>query len=365
MKSKFIQDDRNIQRIDPSPDMVGEIYQPWYFFKTQQISSPKNIEQACLIYKMERLSLDPNETPATSFLKIPSKEHKKEYLNPQLVESIKREGQQSAIICTKHYTSDAPVNVGFLEDPKLEKIHVFEGHHRVIATSELKIPVIADVYYFYHMDLPINYNKYFNSSYDNSFWSPFQQPQHRSPWFSEENFLNLSTTYKSNHLDSCFKEILSKNLNLNNGIDIGCAEGAYSVHASEKLNIPILGIDSEPGRIIRGQLMRHKHQFNTKFMVSDWLKFKNYDSYDFAMLLSILHHVNAGEEESFLENVLNNKKAAIIEVRISEQDRIIKSGSIKQIRTRSFYEALFSKLGFTYNFSSIKDDRAFYCIYKK
>jgi hypothetical protein len=146
----------------------------------------------CLFFKKEQLDLDPNKIVSTSFLAKPSSDHRHKnyhgkvgrgFLSKKLTDSIKERGQQNRIICTKHHIKDAPVRINLLEDPEMEKIKVYEGHHRMVSCEELGIPVRADVYHFYHMnllhppvdELPNERKKDYQSNYDDSFWSEWRE----------------------------------------------------------------------------------------------------------------------------------------------------------------------------------------------
>tara|TARA_R110000822_G_scaffold41701_1_gene113455 strand:- start:2334 stop:3428 length:1095 start_codon:yes stop_codon:yes gene_type:complete len=363
---KIKEDSRTPQNKEVHPDKcsIGDLYKPWYFYQNSVMGSPTDIDQVGLVYDIKRMNLEPSDIPATSYLKIPNKRDIIEYTSKDLIQSISAKGQTVPIVCTKHYTRDAPINVAFLEDPELAKIHCFEGHHRVVSCKALEQKVIADVYHLYHMNTPTDYSKHFNSSYDDTFWSSFQTSEHRKPWFKENEFVEFDKTHKYTQLNSCFDFIKTLNLKLTNGIDVGSAEGAYTFFANSALGIPMSGIDMEPGRIIRGLLMKNKHdKSDIDFKINAWEDADVlYDKYDFAMMLSILHHID--NPATFLKRVSENKQAMIIEARISNNVRSLNSGTMKAINTREYYENMFRDCNLNYKQTSSLGDRAFYVCWR-
>tara|TARA_R110000824_G_scaffold205858_1_gene390796 strand:+ start:3341 stop:4435 length:1095 start_codon:yes stop_codon:yes gene_type:complete len=363
----IVEDNRKIRRVDPSDCKIGDLYKPWYFFSNAAVGCPTDINQVCLIYKIKKKSLTPEKIVSTSFLKVPSREDRGEYLVEALTNSIKEVGQKEDIVCTSHYTLDSPVSIEFLEDPKLKQLRCFEGHHRKVSCESLGIPVNAVVYYLYHMATPINWSNHYSSIYDDSFWAPFQTSETKKPWFTKSSLLDGREVQKYKFLKSCFDFIKSLNIECNTGVDIGCAEGAHTTLASRELSCKMLGIDSEAGRIIRGLLVKAEHNISrVNFMVSDW-EDMSYDAFDFGMALSILHHMSIGEDKEFLHKLCVNKKAVIVEVRVRPSFTLINQGSMKGINTKDYYEKMFEDIGINYKLiSSCNFDglRLFYVLFK-
>jgi len=365
-------DDRaNGSRQDPNDCQIGDLYRPWYFYKYGPTGCPADVDQLCLVYGVEHVSLIPEEVPCTSFLKKPKTIDISEYLGigthppgtQSLAESISERGQEVPIVCTQHYTGDSPVNILFSEgNPDLSQIRCFEGHHRLVSCRKLGIEVTADVYKLFHLDRPVNWKKHYYSIYDDSFWSDYQTEGSKQAWFSKEALSDAKTTAKYTHLSACFDFIKSEGITVTRGIDVGCAEGAYTFFAHRTLDCEMQGIDSEPGRIVRGLLVRaEKGNKAVNFKSGSWLD-ENYANFDFGMALSILHHMAPGEDKLFLENLLQNKKALIVEVRHRPAYAAGGIGSIKGINTQEYYEALFQSFNVSYTHVATLSDRLFYVL---
>ena len=359
------EDNRRNQRIDPNHCGIGDLYRPWFFFDDPDTGSTSGTNHVCLIYNKYNAELDTADIHATSFLTDVRGESRDEYNRDTLRESIKENGQLVPIVVTDHYTvnTNKPIDP-LLNDPELNDLHCFEGHHRLVCCEELERKVKAEVYCLYHMDLPIDYSKHYNSNYSSSFWSDAQTEDSKGVWFSEAAFDSLANDHKKEHLDLCLRFVRSLNLNLEHGIDIGCAEGAYSFWAAGKLANKMTGVDLELGRIVRGLIMRAKHKrIDVDFFSSPWGEV-DYSPYDFAMGLSILHHME--DPAIFLHKVAKNKKAMILEVRMKDQYQAINRGTVLGINTREYYEAIFKELGMKAKLISgpLSPDRFFYVLWK-
>jgi hypothetical protein len=363
---KMIEDDRRVRRVDPNHCKVGDLYRPWFLIDDPSTGSKGGTNHACLIYKRSLETLDTRDVHATSFITDVRGDERAEYNRDSLRQSIEADGQLARIICTRHYTADADSPIDpLLNDPKLEGIHCFEGHHRLVCCEELGRPVEAEVYDLYHMDLPVDYRRHYHSNYGPTFWSHHQTEQSKGVWFHESTFDNIRTAHKAAHLDRCFAFIQTLNVDLKRGIDIGCAEGAHTFWAADILADHMTGMDLEPGRVIRGLLMRAKHErTDVDFFSSPWDDV-DYSSYDFAMGLSILHHVD--DPQRFLHKVSVNKKVMIFEVRLAvDEYRPVNRGTIIGMNTRSYYENLFRELGMKSKLVSgpLDADRYFYVLWR-
>ena len=361
----MIEDDRRVRRVDPNHCSIGDLYRPWFLIDDPGTGSKGGTNHTCLIYHKYTADLDPRSIHATSFITDVRGEAFKEYNRDSLRESIAQDGQLNPIIVTSHYTQDAhsPIDP-LLNDPELNELHCFEGHHRMVCCEQLGIPVKAEVYCLYHMDMPVNHSKHYHSNYDSTFWSSLQTEDSKGVWFPEPSFETLDGVHKQVHLERCLEFIKGLNLNLEHGIDIGCAEGAYTFWAAKNIAARMTGTDMEQGRIIRALLMRDKHQRkDVDFFAASWDDV-DYSQYDFAMGLSILHHMD--DPTNFLHNVSVNKKAMILEVRMAGQYRAINRGTVLGINTREYYEGLFRELGMKSQLVSgpLSPDRFFYVLWR-
>lgn len=361
----MIEDDRRVRRVDPNHCKIGDLYRPWYFIDDPSTGSKGGTNQVCLIYGKYNKTCHTGDIHATSFITDVRGEERAEYNRDSLRESIAKNGQIAPIIVTEHYTAnaDSPIDP-LMNDPELKELHCFEGHHRLVCCEELGRAVDAEVYQLYHMDLPIDYSRHYHSNYDSSFWSKYQTEGSKGVWFPEGVFDGTEGTHKDPYLQRCFAFIKTLNVELEHGIDIGCAEGAYTFWAASRLANKMTGVDLEPGRIIRGLLMRAKHKReDVEFFSSPWDEV-DYSPYDFAMGLSILHHMD--DPLLFLHKVSENKKVMILEVRMADQYQQINVGTVQGINTRAYYENIFRELGMKSQLVSgpLAPDRYFYVLWR-
>ena len=353
MKSMWLKEDNRNNfgvRIDPNHCEIGDLYKPWYFYENPETGCPKDIEQICLIYRKQNKLLNPKNILGTSFLKAPMYSHREEYLNQNLVNAIREQGQQVPIVCTKHFIKDSPPDIDFLEkDPNFEKIRCFEGHHRLVACDEMNIAIRAEVYNMYHMSSPIDWEKHYNSNFDDSrdFWNrserDFRKPAYPIEFFDKNENLEVRKSLQEscNFIKSLGFEILS-------AIDIACAEGLLTSIIADEMNCNLLGVDQEAGRVIRAQIMRHKHKKqNVRYRLFDYNKV-DYSEYDFVSFLNNLSLIETEEALSMIGEMCENNKVVLIGVS-EDHER---------------YEDTFNKLDVNMNKTIGSQNQAFYVLWK-
>ncbi len=325
-------DDRNKGRLDISMCSVGDLYKSWYFHKdlgNGQTNTPQDQNRISLVYDIKLEELDIKDLSHTCFTHKYATTDRGLFVSKGLQESLKQVGQQKYINAVKHYTKDAPTDMRFIDGSPLDQIRIFSGHHRCINLEEIgETKVKARVYYLYDMPEPLNIDHHYNSIYDNTFWSPYQDDASKQPWFTLAQWENPTKSHKFAPLSSCFDFIANETkCDFTSGIDVGCGEGLYSYLTNLKFNIKVHGIDSEAGQVMRGLLAKIKYNLHGKvaFRVFDWDKY-DYSKTDFGMLLSVLHHMP--NPEDFLNTFLVNKKVAILEIRMGNGQQKI-CGSIK------------------------------------
>jgi hypothetical protein len=351
MKSMWLKEDNRNNlgvRIDPNHCEIGDLYKPWYFYENPVTGCPKDIEQICLIYRKQNKLLSPKNILGTSFLKAPMYSHRQEYLNQNLVKAIREQGQQVPIVCTKHFIKDSPPDIDFLEkDSDFDKIRCFEGHHRLVACDEMNIAIRAEVYSMYHMDSPIDWNKHYNSNFEDSldFWVASEKDS-RTPAYPIQ-FFNESSEIKK-CLQECCDFIKKLGLKIESAIDIDCAEGALTSIIADEIKCNLLGVDQEPGRIIRAQLMRHKQkQQNVKYRVFNYDKV-HYDDYDFVIFLNSLSLINTEESLNIISEMCKDSKVVLLRI----------------TKDHKTYENLFNELNMTVNKVVESQQQTFYVLWK-
>ena len=167
----------------------------------------------------------------------------------------------------------------------------------------------------------------------------------------------------------CIKFALSLNIKIDNGLDIGCAEGAYTYFFANKLGISnMTGLDSEPARIIRGYLAKYFYNLKNINFRTDLIENFEYDNYDFISCLSVTHHLK--EPMKTMEKICKNKKLIILENRVKDYTDDQKSNienvcSIKDFIDEKFTHELADKLKMNYKFIGNEGDRYFYVMYGK
>ena len=124
------------------------------------------------------------------------------------------------------------------------------------------------------------------------------------PWFKLSDFKNLELTPKYNILMECIKFAKSLDIKIDNGLDIGCAEGAYTYLFSNKFGVSnMTGLDSEPARIIRGYLAKYFFNLKNINFRTDLIENFKYDNYDFISCLSVTHHLK--DPMKTMEKIMN------------------------------------------------------------
>lgn len=356
-------------RIDVHHYKIGDLHRPWYFYGdiNDKEMRNNNINNVSLIYdiKDEIIDLSKKNVNFTSYYydeTSPNMDY--------LVDTFKNEEQKELVICEKHYSKNA--NNLFFKNCELDDLRVFEGHHRLTALKRTKKILYARIYYSYNLNIPISIEKHYNSSYCEDLWNIYKKifdEETMKPWFKLEQFNNLKSLAKYDILQKCINFILSLNINIKNGLDIGCAEGAYTYLFSKKLNIlNMTGLDSEPSRIIRAFLSKYYYNLkNIDFRVEKIENF-NYDKYDFISCLSVTHHLN--NPMKIMEKICKNKKIVILENRIKNNTQEQKNNinnviSIKTFIDFNFTEELSKKLNMSFKLIGNMSDRYFYVLYKK
>ncbi len=359
-------DDRDTQRIDPNECHVGDLYKPWYLIKNSHTGCPQDINEVCLVFNEKDLEVPTQNILGLSYLVRPRGSDKSKLLTPSLLESIKNYGQLSPIVCVQHY-NQSPINE-LLEDPELKHIRCFEGHHRLIVCEELGLNIKARLYSLYNIKEPIDLLKEYDRDLTGDVWISNSNPEQQRPWFSKEVFSNLEKTTKYKHLMECFSFIKQLPIICQGGIDLGCAEGAYTLLTSKTLDLKMIGLDKEPGRIIRALLMRLQYEYYDKvdFKVGDWTTENELESSlvdkDFALCLSILHHMI--DPQSFILLLKKRIKVALIEVRVRPTyTKETNHPTIIAYYAQEQYENMFKQFG---NFKLItkEDDRYYYVLWQ-
>ena len=364
---KTIVDNRNVARKDVWLCSIGDLYKPWYYVKWANGGVKEPTKSICLVYDITEEEMIPTkDILTTSFQLDPRGEHLSHYYSKNLERDLAAVGQKEAIVCLKHYNKDSGAKITFRDGAQIDSLRCYEGHHRLVTLEKMNKDVRAITYKLYDIDEPMDISKHYNSIYDDSFWSTFQTKDNRKPWFPLQSFEKPQVTPKYQVLIKCFDFIKSLNKTFKKGIDIGCSEGAYTQLASKILDIPMTGIDSEPGRIIRGLLSQIGKTHSIKYQVLNWTSDKAYETYnenDFLMALSITHHIENLEE--FLQKALRTKQVAIIEARLRNQYTKINKGSIIGIHSREFFMDILQKIGMQYkHIQTIHGDRNFFVLWR-
>lgn len=314
-------DNRNIGRRDLQLCGIGDLYVPWYYYRdlgNHQTDTPRDIPNICLVVKVTHESYAPEELYPSCFREMGT------YVAEELKASLKETGQQVAVDVIQHYGDDVPDALRFIDGTSIRRPHVFEGHHRLAMLRELNLPVRTRTYHLYDMTEPLaeeQLEEHYRRPQGDDLWVTYRDladKSHRKPWFQLNAMNDPSVLGKYRVLQACFQFLCSLNLQIRAGIDIGCAEGAFTLLASKVLSIPMRGIDSEDTRILRAHLMRMYYNENTvDFRVQDWQDWDliRYGQYDFALALSITHHMESPEK--FVKR-LAHMKAVILEVRIRD-----------------------------------------------
>jgi len=356
----LIENNWNVKRHDLCECKVGDVYRPWYFYKTKLIGVPRDIPYSSIVYWIGEGSMLTNYVACTSFQYDYRGKGKARFLDMKLVQDIKENGQKVPADCITH-CSDLSVP-GLIEDPQLELTHVFEGHHRLMACEHLGIDIRAKDFRVYDMPHSWSWEERYNSIYTDTFWSGWTTADQRKPWFSFESF-SKPLDIVDRPVAKCLNRVRSMNLLLSRGVDLGCAEGLYTMNAASYLGIPMHGIDMEPGRILRALMVRHmRNGWDTTFRAGTWGR-GDYSGYDFAIVFSILHHCE-DQEKSFGEWT-KGKKAMAVEVRVADEWKDVNTGSIKRIGPQGFYEGLFTAEGFTWELMHSEGDRRWYVLWKE
>jgi len=356
-------------RIDIHSKKIGDLWRPWYFFAdtTSHEMRNDNINDICIIYNIKDtiIDLSTNKVNFTSYYYDRTTKNM-----DYLVDILDQEEQKELIICEKQFTKNA-TNIDFKEC-KLDDLRVFEGHHRVTALEILGRHAYARIYYSYNMTLPINIQDHYNSPYTSDLWNIYKNvfdPETMSPWFKFEQFKDITTLPKFNILMKCVEFALSRNISLDKGLDIGCAEGAYTYLFQDKLRVKhMTGLDSEPARIIRGYLAKYFYNLQNVDFITGMLEDFSYDDYDFISCLSVTHHLD--NPLDIMEKICKNKKIVILENRIVHNDNSHQSNindvcSIRQFIDKDFTAKLANRVNMEYKLIGNDGDRYFYVMFQK
>ena len=363
-------DNRTIKgRIDIHSKKIGDLWRPWYFFGDTTSDEMRNdtINDICLIYDIKDtiIDLSTNKVNFTSYY-YDRKAKDMDYL----VDILSREEQKELIICEKQFTNNA-TNLSFKECNSND-LRVFEGHHRVTALEILGRRAYARIYYSYNMTMPINIEHHYNSPYTSDLWNVYKNvfdPETMSPWFKLNQFNHINSLPKYNILMKCVEFALSQNISLDKGLDIGCAEGAYTYLFQDKLRVKhMTGLDSEPARIIRGYLAKYYYNLQNIDFITGMLEDFSYDDYDFISCLSVTHHLD--NPLDVMEKICKNKKVVFLENRIVHSDNSHQSNvndvcSIRQFIDKDFTAKLASRVNMEYKFIGNDGDRYFYVMFQK
>jgi 2-polyprenyl-3-methyl-5-hydroxy-6-metoxy-1,4-benzoquinol methylase len=353
-------------RIDVHNYKIGDLHRPWYFYgsKNREMSNT-NTNNISLIYDIKDKVLYPNKQKIGITGFYYNINHYKCYTN-----LFTKDEQYELVICEKHFSNNA--NTLKFKNCELDDLRVFEGLHRVVSLSEINKHIFAKIYYSYNIDLPnIDIKKHYNSIYTKDLWNIYKNKFNRNsmlPWFKLEQFSNLASLPKYNILSKCMDFIQGLNITLNKGIDIGCAEGAYTYLFSKILKVKhMIGLDSEPARIIRGYLAKYYYNLQNIDFRTDLLESYNYDEYDFVSCLSVTHHLN--NPMQIMEKICKNKKIIILENRIkkntaNQKKNINDVSSIKDFIDETFTERLSKKVNMSFKLIGNTGDRYFYVLFK-
>jgi len=364
-------------RIDVQNYKIGDLHKPWYFYgdKNQKHLPNFNTNNFSLLYDIKDCIFDLSQTKIgfTSFHYTPNSKG-----FDKMVDTFTKEEQKELIVCEKHFSKNAN-NLKFKKNffqknSNLDDLRVFEGHHRVVALKKLKRKVHARVYYSYNIDGPtIDIPKHYNSPYNPELWNVykkiFDKKSNAQPWFKLNQFKDLETSKKYNILTKCINFVLSLNIKLDNGLDIGCAEGVYTNLFSKKLQVKnMTGLDSEPARIIRGYLAKYYYNLQNINFRTELLENFNYDKYDFISCLSVTHHLD--DPMTTMEKICKNKKIIILENRLKDNTNVQKKliGDVCSIRDfidDKFTQKLAEKINMDFKLIGNQGDRYFYVLYPK
>jgi len=362
-------------RIDIHYYKIGDFHKPWYFYGDRKNKHLPNYDtnNFSLIYDIRNhiFDLEKNKIKFTSFSKTPDSKGM-----DKLIDVFREEDQQEYIICEKHFSKNAN-NLKFKKNffkknSELDDLRVFEGHHRLVAFEKLKRKIYARVYYSYNIDGPnIDIPKHYNSAYSPELWNVYKDIFNKDvaqPWFKLEQFKHLNTTPKFQILMKCIQFILSLNIKLNYGLDIGCAEGAYTYLFSKELGVAKMkGIDSEPARIIRAYLAKYYYNLENLDFKANEVETFDFEGYDFISCLSVTHHLE--DPMNIMEKICKNKKIIILENRIkdnteTQSTQIKQVCSLKDFIDHNFTEKLSKKIGMNYKHIGNDGDRHFYVLYQ-
>ena len=356
-------------RIDIHSKKIGDLWRPWYFFGDTTNDEMRNdtINDICLIYDIKDtiIDLSTNKVNFTSYYYDRTTKDM-----DYLVDILNREEQKELIICEKQFTNNA-TNISFKECNSND-LRVFEGHHRVTALEILGRRAYARIYYSYNMTMPINIEHHYNSPYTSDLWNVYKNvfdPETMSPWFKFDQFKHTNSLPKYNILMKCVEFALSQNISLDKGLDIGCAEGAYTYLFQDKLRVKhMTGLDSEPARIIRGYLAKYYYNLQNIDFITGMLEDFSYDDYDFISCLSVTHHLD--NPLDVMEKICKNKKVVFLENRIvhsdnSHQTNVDSVCSIKQFIDKDFTSKLAQRVNMEYKLIGNEGDRYFYVMFQK
>lgn len=291
----------------------GLIFKPWYITDANHL---------CVCYDIQYAAMDTRDIACTTFKNnvrnpgfcMPSYHPDHPYMQ-DLVQQIRDNGQQTPIDVFVHHLDDWGVCEvhGMIEDPKLQMPHCIEGHHRLMACEQLRTHVRAKIHHLYDFDASCIPSHYVGVHSD-SFWR-FNGPGTRHPWFTWDRVQNPASAPKYHDLMTCLQYIRDHpyiyELCRQGGEDIGCAEGVYTRVAAETLGCMMLGIDHEPGRIIRACLASHDlHAKRDCYHVWD-TSLLDEKIAPFAMILSVMHHMT--DPATWLGNIAKHKQVLLIE----------------------------------------------------
>jgi hypothetical protein len=368
---KLYIDNRNIGRRDIQLLQVGDLVRPWYFFKdlgNGETNCPFDTDRVSLLYNITFDTLNPNNVGDLCYNHAHRFGDGHRYDSPGLINSLLEEGQKKLVDCVKHYSKDAPNKIVFKDGSSTDGPLVFEGHHRKHNLLVLGEKVKVRVYHFYDLPWPLTRSALenaYNSIYDSTFWSPYQDAASKQPWFTLSHFANPPSSHKYQVLMKCLSKIKEKvNIeDMEEGVDIGCGEGVYSCLAAKELGIKIYGVDTEAGQIIRGYFAKMLYKLpDTKFLIGDWDNFA-VETGQFGLALSVTHHMK--DPFDFMRRFSQNKIAAIIEIRHGGGNKQI-CGSITKFQTEEEAHRLLASSGMNFELTETVDgDRNFYALYKK
>lgn len=356
---RFCRDNRNLGRRDLQLCRIGDIYVPWYYHKDDGRAGnhvPHDVHNVSLLFRITEEYISSEDVDEL---------HQSYFTDVNNYSEIWREslehGQQCVVDCVKHY-GDYPRRLEFFDGSTVDQVHIYEGHHRVATLKEIGYGVNIRTYHLYDMHEPMDIEMHYNMPFNNSFWdTQINRPPH-FPWAHRNNPEQLD---KFKMLMKCFEFINSLKIWLQRGIDIGCAEGAYTMLAMSNLMIPMRGIDSEPGRILRALMARMKFYKmvagSSTFEVHNWNNPYDYHQFDFAMGLSITHHMT--NPVKFFRH-LAHIKCGLFEIRHSTDYHEIGIGSVKRFQPKDEALAMFARYGFKHELIGNLGDRHFYVIWR-